>query len=353
MPRFDPRGRVNRALLVGVSTYDFTEPPHGVPGDLPAVEHNLDRLRDTLARGGVLGEDEITVARSPSLDAFERALRSAAEEAEGLLLLYFAGHGAIPSAGDELFLQMRNASVIAGGRAVFPGAEMFTTVLTWLASSPAERIVVILDCCFAGNAAWIWEHSRDKRRVLLLMSVQANHRTDAGDGGTPTPFTGELLHELDVPGELGFREVSDALRRRMAEARHETLRGRSGRRRAAPTTTRTCCCRRARTTPPARPAPHGRPGRRTAGAAGRPPRAAPARRTGPSGIPGARPRPAGRPAPPTRRRRAPRTARHRRPSRAPATRPGRCGPCAAWPRGPGSGAPPCSPSPPPASACTA
>ncbi|MFB9461158.1 caspase family protein, partial [Streptomyces cinereospinus] len=225
MPRFDPRGRVNRALLVGVSTYDFTEPPHGVPGDLPAVEHNLDRLRDTLARGGVLGEDEITVARSPSLDAFERALRSAAEEAEGLLLLYFAGHGAIPSAGDELFLQMRNASVIAGGRAVFPGAEMFTTVLTWLASSPAERIVVILDCCFAGNAAWIWEHSRDKRRVLLLMSVQANHRTDAGDGGTPTPFTGELLHELDVPGELGFREVSDALRRRMAEARHETLRG--------------------------------------------------------------------------------------------------------------------------------
>ncbi|MBV7698232.1 caspase family protein [Streptomyces sp. TRM70350] len=224
MTRFDPRGRVNRALIVGVSTYDFTEPPHGVPGDLPAVEHNLDRLRDALARGGVFGADEITVERSPSLDDFDRALRTAAEEAEGLLLLYFAGHGAIPSAGDELFLQMRNASVIAGGHAVFPGAEMFTTVLTWLASSPAERIVVILDCCFAGNAAWIWEHFRDKRRVLLLMSVQANHRTDAGDGGTPTPFTGELLHLLDAPGELGFREVSDALRKRMAKGRHETLR---------------------------------------------------------------------------------------------------------------------------------
>ncbi|MBX9396416.1 substrate-binding domain-containing protein [Streptomyces sp. TRM72054] len=224
MTRFDPRGRVNRALLVGVSTYDFTEPPHGVPGDLPAVEHNLDRLRDTLARGGVFAADQITVERSPSLDDFDRALRTAAEEAEGLLLLYFAGHGAIPSAGDELFLQMRNASVIAGGHAVFPGAEMFTTVLTWLASSPAERIVVILDCCFAGNAAWIWEHFRDKRRVLLLMSVQANHRTDAGDGGTPTPFTGVLLHLLDAPGELGFRDVSDALRKRMAEGRHETLR---------------------------------------------------------------------------------------------------------------------------------
>ncbi|MFI9611236.1 substrate-binding domain-containing protein [Streptomyces sp. NPDC052023] len=225
MTRFDPRGRVNRALLVGVFRYDFTEPPHGVPGDLPAVEHNLDLLQHTLARGGVLGADDITVERSPSLDDFGRALRTAAEEAEGLLLLYFAGHGAIPSAGDELFLQMRNASVIAGGHAVFPGAEMFTTVLTWLASSPAERIVVILDCCFAGNAAWIWEHFRDKRRVLLLMSVQANHRTDAGDGRTPTPFTGELLHLLDAPGELGFQDVSDALRKRMTEGRHRTMRG--------------------------------------------------------------------------------------------------------------------------------
>lgn len=225
MTRFDPRGRVNRALLVGVSTYDFTEPPHGVPGDLPAVEHNLDLFQDTLAGGGVFGAADVTVARSPSLDDFDRVLRTAAEEAEGLLLLYFAGHGAIPSAGDELFLQMRNASVIAGGHAVFPGAEMFTTVLTWLASSPAERIVVVLDCCFAGNAAWIWEHFRDKRRVLLLMSVQANHRTDAGDGGTPTPFTSELLHLLAAPGELGFRDVSDALRKRMTEGPHETLRG--------------------------------------------------------------------------------------------------------------------------------
>ncbi|MFJ4469988.1 caspase family protein [Streptomyces sp. NPDC089424] len=216
---------MNRALLVGVSRYDFTEPPHGVPGDLPAVEHNLDLFQDTLARAGVFGAADVTVERSPSLDDFDRALRTAAEEAEGLLLLYFAGHGAIPSAGDELFLQMRNASVIAGGHAVFPGAEMFTTVLTWLASSPAERIVVILDCCFAGNAAWIWEHFRDKRRVLLLMSVQANHRTDAGDGDTPTPFTSELLRLLDVPGEVGFQDVSDALRKRMAEARHETLRG--------------------------------------------------------------------------------------------------------------------------------
>lgn len=225
MARFDPRGRGNRALLVGVSEYEFTEPPHGVPGDLPAVKHDVNRLRDALVRGRVFDEHAITVSRSPSQDEFNRALHTAAGEAEGLLLLYFAGHGAIPSAGDELFLQMHNARVVPGRHAVFPGAEMFTTVLTVLAGSPAERVVVILDCCFAGNAAWLWERFESKRRVLLLMSVQANHRVDAGDPGTPTPFTGELVQLLDEGGELGFRELSDALRARMAAGGYETVRG--------------------------------------------------------------------------------------------------------------------------------
>ncbi|MYR46882.1 caspase family protein, partial [Streptomyces sp. SID5910] len=226
MTGHDPRGQANRALLVGVSEYDLTEPPYGVPGDLPAVRHNLNRLRDALRRGRVFREREITVCRSPDQVDFGRALRTAADEAEGVLLLYFAGHGAIPSAGDELFLQMRNASVVAGGHAVFPGAEMFTTVLTVLAASGARRIVVVLDCCFAGNAAWIWETFRDKRRVLLLMSVQANHRIDAGDPRTPTPFTDELVALLDNGDEeVWFRGLADAVRARMTGDGHRTVRG--------------------------------------------------------------------------------------------------------------------------------
>ncbi|GAB2832666.1 hypothetical protein GCM10027073_71440 [Streptomyces chlorus] len=225
MIRLDPRGLPSRALLVGVSEYDLTEPPHGVPGDLPAVKHNVNHLREVLARGRVFGEHEITVARSPSLDDFGRALRSAAAEAEGVLLLYFAGHGAIPSAGDELFLQMRNASVVAGGHAVFPGAEPFTTVLTMLATSPARRIVVILDCCFAGNAAWVRETLSDKHRLLLMMSVQANHRIDAGDPRTPTPYTAELVRFLDEEGETGFLDLSERIRERMAARGLSTVRG--------------------------------------------------------------------------------------------------------------------------------
>ncbi|MER7924202.1 MULTISPECIES: caspase family protein [unclassified Streptomyces] len=225
MSDFDPRGKVNRALLVGVSEYDTTVPPFGVPGDLPAVKHNLNLLRDVLPRGRVFGDHEVRVLRSPTLDDFDRALRTAAQEAEGLLLVYFAGHGAITAAGDELFLQMRNASVVAGGQAVFPGAEMVTTMLTMLAAGRAERIVVVLDCCFAGNAGWIWENFRDRRRVLLQLSVQANHRIDAGDGTGPTPFTERLVRLLDRDGEVRFVELSRQLRELMRQDGYSTLRG--------------------------------------------------------------------------------------------------------------------------------
>ncbi|MCZ0999827.1 caspase family protein [Streptomyces mirabilis] len=135
MDRFDPRGKVNRALLVGVSEYEFTRPKHrdGVPGQLPAVAHNLAVLVRALERGGVLRPLEITVARSPRLADFRHSLRAAADSAEGLLLLYFAGHGAVPSAGDELWLQMRDAEVVRGetaGSRARPGSP------TCCASSP-------------------------------------------------------------------------------------------------------------------------------------------------------------------------------------------------------------------------
>ncbi|WP_238431573.1 vWA domain-containing protein [Streptomyces cavernae] len=224
MARFDPRGQVNRALLVGVSEYENTETPHGVPDDLPAVEHNLIRLHRALRAGGMFRDEEITVCRSPSLDDFNDVLERAADAAEGLLLFYFAGHGAIPSAADQLFLQMRNARVVAGGHAVFRGADAFTDVLTVLAGSRARRVVVILDCCFAGNAAQLWEAESDWQRVLLLMGVQANHRVDMGDEATPTPFTDRLVRVLERGGTVSFRDLEKPLWTYMQE-HHRTLRG--------------------------------------------------------------------------------------------------------------------------------
>ncbi len=200
---------MDRALLIGVSDYRHTKPPHGVPGEPPAVGNNVGVLREALVRGRVFADEDITALRSPDLAEAGRALQRVAREARGLLLVYFAGHGAIPSGGDELYLQMRDAEVFAGEHTVFSGAVKFGDLMaTVLATSRAERIVVILDCCFAGNAARVWEHFEDKRRVVLLMSVQANHRIDAGDPRTPTPFTqnlAELLGEAAARPSPGSR----------------------------------------------------------------------------------------------------------------------------------------------------
>ncbi|WP_406177303.1 VWA domain-containing protein [Streptomyces sp. NBC_00996] len=229
MLRFDPRGEVNRALLIGVSAYDSTRPddPHGVPGDLAAVAHNISLLEEALPRGGVFRKGEVVVSGSPYLDAFSESLRIAADEAEGLLLFYFAGHGAVPSAGDELWLQMRNARVVPGSRAVFPGADPFSSVLTVLATSRARHVVVVLDCCNAGNAAQVCEALADRRRFSVLMSVQANNRIDAGDDASATPFTARLVRLLEggidrQGADVGFQDLSEALTAHMSH--HRTLR---------------------------------------------------------------------------------------------------------------------------------
>ncbi|MCI3220775.1 substrate-binding domain-containing protein [Streptomyces sp. NP-1717] len=220
MPRFDPRGRANRALLVGVSEYETLD-----SGNLPGVVHNLAQLSDVLGAGEIFGRDEITVCSPAGVDEFTRTLNTAVESAEGLLLFYFAGHGAVPSGGDELWLQMRNAHVVKG--VVFQGAQSWTQVLGTLASSRAKQIVVVLDCCHAGNAGSAWEMLEHKGRISQLMSVQANHQIGAGPGTRPTPFTEQLLRILregvaGQGGDVSFRTLSEEIRARMSK--HRTAR---------------------------------------------------------------------------------------------------------------------------------
>ncbi|MFC7510407.1 VWA domain-containing protein [Streptomyces thermocarboxydus] len=115
--------------------------------------------------------------------------------------------------------------MFAGEHTVFNAAVSFSDLMgTVLATSRAERIVVVLDCCFAGNAARVWEHFEDKRRVVLLMSVQANHRIDAGDPATPTPYTENLARLLGEEGGTTVSRLAALLRRRMAEQKRRTLR---------------------------------------------------------------------------------------------------------------------------------
>ncbi|WP_416972384.1 caspase family protein [Streptomyces sp. 4F14] len=229
MSGYDPRGKVNRALIVGVSEYDHTRADgdeDGVAGHLPAVRHNRKGFGDVLRRGGVFAPDAVAAYASPSQDDFSEALRRATREADGLLLFYFAGHGIVSTSGEQLFLQMRNARLVRGKGDAFSGAVRFSDVLAELAASRAERVMVILDCCYAGNAAGLWHRLDDHRRrreILLLMSVQSNRLIDPGDHSRPTPFTHELIQVLGGEGELWLSGVYEGLKGRMRDAQVRTL----------------------------------------------------------------------------------------------------------------------------------
>ncbi|MFF5715883.1 substrate-binding domain-containing protein [Streptomyces buecherae] len=282
MPACDPRGGGNRALLVGVPEYAHKagKYPGVVPGDLLAVRASLVELAATLRAGGVFAPDTGrdrpdhdgechdgagfvgechdgggfvgeshdgadrdargggsgagggglgagVVAVEPSgTDDFHVLLGQVAAETRGVLLFYFAGHGAVPFSGDELWLQLPGARTVPGEQQVFVGSVPLTTVLSVLATSPARQIVVILDCCFAGNAARVLEGFEQRRRFFLVAAVQANRRIDAGPAETPTPFTAALLDVLRgaAPGRpVTFSALGPALRKRMAG--HRTLSG--------------------------------------------------------------------------------------------------------------------------------
>ncbi|MFE6780252.1 hypothetical protein ACFVBJ_29805, partial [Streptomyces sp. NPDC057676] len=236
MPASDPRGGDNRALLVGVPEYAYVagEFVGGVPGDLPAVRTGLVELEATLRAGGVFtdadpgagaggGAGGGVLRMEPSgQDDFNEVLWQIVAETRGVLLFYFAGHGAVPFTGEELWLQLPQARTVPGAQQVFAGSVSVTDLLGVLASSPARRIVVVLDCCFAGNAARILEGFEERHRFFLVAAVQANRRIDAGPPETPTPFTAALLDVLrgaTPEHPVTFAGLGSALRERMAGQR--------------------------------------------------------------------------------------------------------------------------------------
>ncbi|MER0245504.1 substrate-binding domain-containing protein [Streptomyces sp. HSW2009] len=274
MPACDPGGGDNLALLVGVPEYARREreSPDGVPGDLLAVRRNLVELAAALRAGGVFtgaagaaGDDRdggpdgtadgppsatddssgaadgpsgaaagggradgggagggVLVVEPAGVDDFNEVLREAAAGTHGVLLFYFAGHGAVPSSGSELWLQLPWARTVPGAQHVFAGSVSLTEVFSVLRTSPARQIVVVLDCCYAGNALRVLEAFEPRQRFFLVTAVQANRRIDAGPADTPTPFTTALLDVLRSarPGRpVTFARLGPALRRRMAGQR--------------------------------------------------------------------------------------------------------------------------------------
>lgn len=137
-----PDPGASRAVLIGSSRFDHLE-------QLPAVANNLTALADALClptSWGLPSQNCVVVSNPASNDEVMAELRSAAKQARDTLLVYYAGHGLIDLHNAlQLALPKSHQQRVESG---LPYDYLRQAVL----DGPAERQVIVLDCCFGGLA---------------------------------------------------------------------------------------------------------------------------------------------------------------------------------------------------------
>jgi hypothetical protein len=135
----------SRAILIGVSAYEYAEFP-----PIRAARNSLQAMEGLLTDPALCGWplERITVISNP-MSAADLADRVAdvAEETTDVLLLYYVGHGVLSPRG-ELCLTVTSTRP---NRPQISGLT-WSTVAEMLRACPAKVRITILDCCFAGQA---------------------------------------------------------------------------------------------------------------------------------------------------------------------------------------------------------
>lgn len=193
-----PQDELSRAVLIGTSDFEFSD---RLP-DLPAVQQNLTGIATALrdSRSGILSWEQcVTIDTPDSPASFMGRLRKAANQAEDLLLVYYAGHGIRHDTRDELYLTVRetNPEVLDGT------AVPFAWLREAIEHSPARTRLLILDCCYSGMALGSMSSGEiDPRDVEIsgtsvITSAPKNQISHSPPGERHTAFTGELISLLN------------------------------------------------------------------------------------------------------------------------------------------------------------
>ncbi|MFF8023268.1 caspase domain-containing protein [Streptomyces sp. NPDC007896] len=195
--------------------------------ELPGVTGNLRTFGRLLREGlGLLGEHCLAFPDAGSDRAVCLAVRTAAREAEDLLLVYFAGHGLIEPDSHELYLALQHSDPDDPRYS----AVRFAEIRDMVAASRARNRVVILDCCYSGRAIVDTMGAGDNaaetvalaqtetRGAYTLTATSANMPAIARSGERYTVFTGALIGLLEdgIAGAgpyLTLQGLFDELRR--------------------------------------------------------------------------------------------------------------------------------------------
>ncbi|MGN2638603.1 caspase family protein [Nocardia takedensis] len=216
MTRHPDRER-SRAVLIGVADYDAATPVGsaghatfglGLP-PLEAVANNLSDLNRLLTDPdqGTFASDHCFVLENPSdQNAFGRAVRSATQHADDVLLVYYSGHGLVDQWG-RLYLSLTGSS----SDNIEWSSVSFDLLREAISSSPAAVRILILDCCFAGRAFESMGSEAVENALIgqidihgtyTLVSSAANEPSIAPSGHRNTAFTEAFLTTVrEVPGQ--------------------------------------------------------------------------------------------------------------------------------------------------------
>ncbi|WP_244942595.1 caspase family protein, partial [Streptomyces sioyaensis] len=211
MSEYDARGKVNRALLICVDDYRHLRP-------LPAVKDNAQELERALLAPGadLFTRGEVVLCRPQEPWEVEQALDTVTQEARGLLLVYFSGHGRVGRDGGNLQL------MVGASERRHKTVSWQDMVLSYLDNARADRIVIILECCYAGNAGEAFHNCR--KPMSLLMAAQPNRRIFSGEEPTGgSVFTRAVRQTLErgLPGRrfVTFEDLVRGLQEQLAAER--------------------------------------------------------------------------------------------------------------------------------------
>ncbi|MGK5546689.1 caspase, EACC1-associated type [Streptomyces sp. URMC 127] len=203
-----PEGAHCRAVIIGADRFRSPDLPA-----IPAVQNNLAALQHALTHpdyGLMPGEGCFVLGRERPADAAAIGTAIAASsKALDLLLVYYAGHGLLDDHG-MLHLALEYTDPDRVGYSALP----LELVKKDLARARARARVLILDCCFSGQAVaamagtdTLLVGQLDTNGTYTLTSTTATAPSHAPPGHRYTAFTGALLRALAHPTPLTLDEI--------------------------------------------------------------------------------------------------------------------------------------------------
>ncbi|MGI8335854.1 caspase, EACC1-associated type [Actinomadura scrupuli] len=193
-----PEPQRSRLVLIGASTYTDENLP-----DLPVVTRTVQDLAAALTDPayGMVPPEHCTVLTDVSnIGLIGREVRSAARQAEDLLLVFYTGHGLVGGKRHDLYLALPDSE---WADPEFNSLE-YDKLRGAVLDSPAQTKVIILDCCFSGRvvtdtmadpvSAVVGQMEIDGTYVLA--SAQRDQVALILPDEEHTAFTGRLLRLL-------------------------------------------------------------------------------------------------------------------------------------------------------------